>query len=128
MTAMDELHQAKGELRAALLRGVKGILADERADELIDRYQTALKAAHREKVLRETEAKIWALRVHRAEPLDNPSRVVWERQNAELHGLELAAMEIDPDTPQAACPACGRTMPEYGLAEHRVTHAPRRTP
>ena len=128
MTAMDELHEAKVELRAALLRGVKGTLADERADELIDRYKTALKAANRDKALREAAAKIRALRAHRAEPLDNPSRVVWERQNAELHGLELAALEIDPDTPQAACPACGRTMPEYGLAEHRITHAPRRTP
>lgn len=57
MTAMDELHEAKAELRAALLRGVKGTLADERADELINRYQTALKAAHREKVLREAAGR-----------------------------------------------------------------------
>lgn len=58
MTAMDELHEAKAELRAALLHGVKGTLADERADELIGRYQTALKAAHREKVLREAVPRL----------------------------------------------------------------------
>lgn len=71
MTAMDELHEAKAELRAALLRGVRGTLADERADELIDRYQTALKGAHRERVLHEAAAKQRA-RAHEVAERDDP--------------------------------------------------------
>ncbi|MFJ9771188.1 hypothetical protein ACIRVF_08085 [Kitasatospora sp. NPDC101157] len=52
MTAMGELREAKEQLRTALLRGVRGTLAGERADELIDRHQHALKAAYREKLSR----------------------------------------------------------------------------
>lgn len=58
MTTMGELATAKTELQAALLKGVKGSRAAERADELIDRYQQALKAAARERNLTEAATKI----------------------------------------------------------------------
>jgi hypothetical protein len=59
---MDELGIAKEQLRAALLRGVKGALAADRADELIDRHQRTLKQAYRERI----ESKPSPLRVRSA--------------------------------------------------------------
>jgi hypothetical protein len=82
----------------------------------------------REATLRAATAKIQALRDNRAAPgwLQRGDKLAWERRNAELHGLDLAAMEINPDTPQAQCPYCHRDMPQHGLHEHiAITHAGR---
>lgn len=103
-------------------------IIDPNDDPFGDKRQAAvvLLAKLCDNVRREDTAKIRALRIHRAEPHDRPSRTVQERQNAELHGLELAAMEIDPDAPKADCPICERSMPQHGLREHMaIVHSGR---
>jgi hypothetical protein len=80
----------------------------------------------REATLRAATTRIQELRDHRAEAHHHADKPARERQNAELHGLDLAAMEINPDTPQAECPYCQRPMPRHGLHEHiTIAHAGR---
>ena len=106
MTAMDELHAAKEELRVALLRGLKGTLAAERADELIDRHQHALKNAYRERL----QSKPSPLRV-RSAPVQLTHEAIRTRLGALLPicGAGLSrAVEASADSP-VTCPFCNGT-------------------
>jgi hypothetical protein len=103
---MDELRAAKEQLRAALLRGVKGTLAAERADELIDRHQHALKNAYRERL----QSKPSPLRV-RSAPVQLTHEAIRTRLGALLPicGASLRSpVEAPADSP-VTCPFCNGT-------------------
>jgi hypothetical protein len=102
MTAMDELGIAKEQLRTALLRAVKGALAADRADELIDRHQHALKQAYRERLLqpaRGDQFEQW-LKTQRDAAADYPD--AWQMMDGLL---DLYRLHADTGTPldQHAC-------------------------
>lgn len=93
--AMAELARTRAELKTALLKGgVKGTVAEERADNLVDYHQMALKQvlAHRlaEQIREDTRASL--TQVTASNGAD------WGRTWA--HGRERAADLIDPEAQQ----------------------------
>lgn len=80
---MAELAHARAELKAALLKGVKGTAADERAQHLIDEHQAALKRAHAHRL---------------AEQIRN-SEALRDATDDHMSDCNMAADLIDPEVP-----------------------------